>query len=194
MADVSKVSVKRRIDLAIVNIDIPYQDNITASRELRRAERIPVIALTENCVTSRHLEFLIDEADDYLSKPFSSNELLVRVELLLRNQQNTYWRQNIISAGDLTLDKVSNSLTIEKSVINLTPNECQLLSYLMHKPGQTVRKDEIIRAVWENRFYNDSNALRVTIRRLRYKIERNPSKPGYLLTVYGVGYKLLTAK
>jgi len=192
--DALTISTKRWIDLAIVNIDMSFQDGIGVCRELRRMMHVPVIALTGIGVLSHQIEFLIDEVDDHLSMPVSPSELLVRVELLLRNQRNERWRRNVLAAGDLVLDKVANIVMIDKSVISLTPTECRLLSCVMHKPGQIVRKEEIIRAVWQSRFYNDSNALRVTIRRLRRKIERNPSKPGYLLTVYGVGYMLHAAE
>jgi DNA-binding response OmpR family regulator len=194
IAEALEISAKRWIDLAIVNLDISSQDSILICRELRQIAFVPVIAFTTNDGTSHQLKFLIEEADDYLATPFSSNELLARAKLVLHNQRRESWRRNIVTVGDLILDRVANVVLIDKTVINLTPNECQLLNYLMHKPGQTVRKGEIIRAVWQSRFYNDSNALRVTIRRLRHKIEQNPSQPGYLLTVYGVGYKLRTAE
>lgn len=194
IAEALEISAKRWIDLAIVNLDSSFQDSISICRELRQNALIPVIAFTTEGGTSQQIEFLIEEADDYLSTPFSSNELLARAKLVLRNQRRESWRRSIITVGNLILDRVANVVMIDKSVINLTPNECQLLSYLMDKPGETIRKEDIIQAVWQSRFYNDSNALRVTIRRLRHKIEQNPSKPGYLLTVYGVGYKLRTAE
>lgn len=189
----AETSARHSIDLAIVSINMAHRDGIALCRELRQLIDAPIVALTENGLTSRQINFLINEADDYLMKPISANELLTRAHLLLRNRRSDRWRKNIVAAGDLILDKVANVVTIDDCVISLTPNESQLLSHMMRKPGETLRKEEIIQAVWHSRFYNDYNVLRVTIRRLRHKIERNPSKPGYLLTVHGVGYTLRTA-
>lgn len=191
--DALTIIAKQWIDLAIVNISMPCQDSIGVCRQLRRVMRVPVIALTTIGGLGNQIKFLIDEADDHLTMPVSPNELLVRTKLLLHSQRNERWRENVLAAGDLILDKVAKIVMIDKAVIGLTPNESRLLGCMMLKSGQTVGKEEIIRAVWQGRFYNDSNALRVNIGRLRRKIERNPSKPGYLLTVHGVGYMLCTA-
>ncbi|MCB9140259.1 MAG: response regulator transcription factor [Caldilineaceae bacterium] len=134
-------------------------------------------------------------ADDYIAKPFSHRDLTMRIQRLLyygkqrqRDASHNGYEQVV---GNLRLDQRRRQAILGHEEIDLTPNEYRLLEVLMQAPNETIYKDELVEAVWQNRFYNDENVLRVTMRRLRSKIEPNPSKPIYLTTVYGKGYKLL---
>ncbi len=134
---------------------------------------------------------LLYDVDDYISKPFSTDDLLMRIQRVRQRNGGSHSaarRRAIV--GDLQLDHVERQVTIDGRQVDLTPTEYRLLKMLMQSPDKPVHKSELVEAIWKNRFYNDENVLRVTMRRLRRKIERDPSRPAYLVTVYGKGYKL----
>ncbi len=155
----------------------------------------PVILLIQAEQAAQLLDSpLLYAAHDFVSRPFLPQDLLTRLRQVI-------WRPRLRAAPEnrgnssvvqrnIRLNLEQRQVIIGVERVGLTPNECQLLKVLLRKKGEIVGKDELVQAVWSGRFYNDENVLRVTIRRLRTKIEPNPSQPMLVETVYGKGYRL----
>ncbi|MCB0045918.1 MAG: response regulator transcription factor [Caldilineaceae bacterium] len=178
------------LDYTLIPADLPHDAQVLKSIQAPVLLMIPASQAED--LSQSPLLYL---ADDYITKPFSHRDLAMRIQRLLyygkqqqRNASNNGYEQVV---GNLRLDQRRRQAILGHEEIDLTPNEYRLLEVLMQAPNETIYKDELVEAVWQNRFYNDENVLRVTMRRLRSKIEPNPSKPIYLTTVYGKGYKLL---
>ena len=137
---------------------------------------------------------LLHAAHDFVSKPFLPQDLLTRLRQVIWHPRLRATSENHANNGaalrDIRLNLEQRQVIIGVERVTLTPNECQLLKVLLRKTGEIVGKDELVQAVWSGRFYNDENVLRVTVRRLRTKIELNPSQPILVETVYGKGYRL----
>ncbi len=137
---------------------------------------------------------LLYATHDFVSKPFLPQDLLTRLRQVIWRPRLRATPENHANNGaalrDIQLNLEQRHVVIGVERVALTPNECQLLKVLLRKTGEIVGKDELVQAVWSGRFYNDENVLRVTIRRLRTKIELNPSQPLLVETVYGKGYRL----
>ncbi|MBO0783631.1 MAG: response regulator transcription factor, partial [Ktedonobacteraceae bacterium] len=136
-------------------------------------------------------------ADDYLTKPFSVEELLARVRAVLRRsqvsaQEQGSIKQAIMTIGGLTIDFAQRSVTRDGQAISLTPIEYRLFSYLAHNVGRVMTQDLLLEHVWGAEYVGESHMLQVNINRLRRKLEADPTHPRYLLTKVGIGY-LLTA-
>jgi DNA-binding response OmpR family regulator len=185
--------IENLVDLAIIEISSPYLDGIAISRNLHATLNIPIVALATPLMTQRQIGFLINEADGYVAKPFTPHELLARTERILRSQCQKDPCNAVKTTGDLMLGRNNQKVRGGDHISALTPTECRLLNYMVQHPNQALTKNELILALWQNRFHNDDNALRVLIGRLRQKIENDLVKPTRLLTVYGVGYTLQTA-
>jgi two-component system response regulator RegX3 len=137
---------------------------------------------------------LLYAAHDFVSKPFLPQDLLTRLRRAIWHPRLRATSENrgnsSVIPRNIRLNVEQRQVIIGVERVALTPNECQLLKVLLRKTGEIVGKDELVQAVWSGRFYNDENVLRVTIRRLRTKIEPNPSQPMLVETVYGKGYRL----
>ena len=133
-------------------------------------------------------------ADDYISKPFSMIELLARVKAAIRRATKYSSHQekaeNIIHIGDLTIDITNFSVTKKKEQIKLTSKEFEILKLFATNRNRVFTKEQIYHFVWNEEYYGDENIINVHMRRLREKIEEDPSKPQYIKTLWGIGYKL----
>nr|MBA3509198.1 response regulator transcription factor [Thermoleophilaceae bacterium] len=128
-------------------------------------------------------------ADDYVVKPFSPAELVARVDAVLRRVVPEPELEDPIAFDDLELDPVGRRVTIRGGEVQLTVREYDLLLHFVRHPGQVFSRDQLMDAVWQYSFYSDTSTVTVHVRRLRAKIERNPSEPRWLETVWGVGYR-----
>ncbi|HEV2583076.1 MAG TPA: response regulator transcription factor, partial [Ktedonobacteraceae bacterium] len=133
--------------------------------------------------------------DDYLTKPFSIDELLARVRAVLRRAQfsvreNTQGMQSTLTTGDLTIDYTQHLVMLAGQEIALTPTEYRMLAYLAQNAGHIVTQDLLLEHVWGAEYLGESHMLQVNINRLRHKIETDPTLPRYILTKVGVGYSL----
>jgi two-component system, OmpR family, response regulator ResD len=128
-------------------------------------------------------------ADDYVVKPFSPAELVARVDAVLRRVDNTPELEEPIAFDDLELDPVARRVSVRGDEVQLTIREYELLLHFMRHPGQVFSRDQLMDAVWQYSFYTDTSTVTVHTRRLRAKIEADPSEPRWLQTVWGVGYR-----
>lgn len=180
------------IDLVILDVMMPMMDGHETLRRLRQRYDVPVIFLSAKGETADKVRGLEIGADDYLAKPFEPAELLARVKSVMRRseifaQADT---SSQLQVGDLRLDPVSNRVHFQDDRHQeLTPIEFRLLHALMRNAGRTLTHDVLLNSVWGYEYDGYSNQIAVYIRRLRAKIEPDPSDPRYLITVRGLGYK-----
>lgn len=180
------------IDLVILDVMMPLMDGHETLRRLRQRYDVPVIFLSAKGETADKVRGLEIGADDYLAKPFEPAELLARVKSVMRRSEIFAQADSSaqLQVGDLRLDPVSNRVHFQDGRYQeLTPIEFRLLHALMRNAGRTLTHDVLLNSVWGYEYDGYSNQIAVYIRRLRAKVEPDPSDPRYLMTVRGLGYK-----
>lgn len=183
-------------DLILLDIMLPGRDGMEVCREVRKKYETPIIMLTAKDSEIDKVLGLELGADDYVTKPFSTRELLARVKANLRRQQ-TLVNQTLeeeeskeIIVGSLTIHPDAYIVSKRGETIELTHREFELLHYLAKHIGQVMTREHLLQTVWGYDYYGDVRTVDVTVRRLREKIEDNPSHPGWIVTRRGVGYYL----
>lgn len=176
-------------DLVVLDRMIPGVDGLTVARRLRETSAVPIIMLTALGEPEHRIEGLEAGADDYLSKPFSPRELVLRAENLLRRAHPVGAPVGDASVGRLRIDAERREITLDGAVLALTAREHDLLDYLARRPGRTVSREQLLAEVW-GWTIGDVSTITVHVRRLREKIEVDPGAPEIIATVWGVGYRL----
>lgn len=178
-------------DLIILDLMLPGVDGLTITRSLRQRYRTPIIMLTARGETNDRIMGLQLGADDYITKPFAPQELVARVHAVLRRTDpNTGdLPQPPLEFDGLVLDPASHSVMVDGKPLDLTAREFALLWFMARHPRQVFTRDQLLDQIWGSEFYGDPSTVTVHIRRLREKIERDPSEPRFLVTVWGVGYR-----
>jgi two-component system KDP operon response regulator KdpE len=181
-------------DLVLLDINLPDMNGLEVLKQVRSNSFLPMIVLSG--FTREHDKVVALEAgaDDYLAKPFSPEELVARVNALLRRVEWTPPVEPKLSVRQLELDMARRQATIRGRKLHLTPIEYGILVTLMRSAGQTITHDELLRTVWGEQYEGDYSVLRVNISRLRQKLEENPRHPTYIVTVPGQGYTLPTTR
>jgi DNA-binding response OmpR family regulator len=188
-------AIERTIpDLIVLDLMMPVVDGIEVTRALRQSDLdIPIIMLTAKGEEADRIRGLELGADDYVTKPFSPKEVVARVKAVLRRASAMPLvdpEAKPLTKGDLTIDPTTRQVwTGDHEEIVLTAKEFDLLWFIMKHPGQVFSRDQLLDNVWGYDFYGDASTVTVHVRRLREKIEQDPNKPQYILTVWGVGYK-----
>lgn len=185
-----------RPDLVLLDIGLPGMDGLETLRAFQKEIAAPVIFVTARRRELDEIVGLEMGADDYVTKPFDMDVLLARVKAVLRRgQQNRVAPAPTlpILVGDLRVDPAAHEVTIDNDVIELSPREFDLLHYLAQRAGEAVPLDEIVSDVWGDEWAGETQTVYVHVRWLRTKIEDDPAKPQRLLTVRGVGYRLVPA-
>ncbi len=187
-------------DIALLDISLPGMDGFELCKEFRRrSSALGIIMLTARTQEMDKISGLMMGADDYITKPFSPSELLARVDSLYRrvDMHNSGMRaQNSdeIKLGDFTLNIRKRTLSKNGKDIELTQVEFQIMEYFFTNPDTALSRGDILVKVWGEAYYGEEKIVDVNIRRLRMKIEEDPSKPKNLVTVWGMGYKWDTAE
>jgi two-component system response regulator ResD len=178
-------------DMVILDVMLPQVDGFTIIRWLRDRSDVPVIMLTARREESDRIAGLEMGADDYVAKPFSPQELVSRVRAVLRRTKSAAKDgiERPLDLGDLHIDPQTHLVTVRGTELELTVKEFDLLDWLARHPRQVFSRDKLLESVWGLSDYIDPSTVTVHIRRLREKIEADPSNPVHLLTVWGVGYK-----
>ena len=188
-------SAENRPDLVVLDVMLPGLDGFELTRRLRQEARLaaPIILLTARGEESDRVGGLGTGADDYVVKPFSPAEVVARVKAQLRrvklDQAPPADVDRVLRGGDVVLDPTAGSVLVRGEPAALTAKEFDLLHHLMAHPGQAFSRDELLDAVWDRDYFGDASTVTVHIRRLREKIERNPSRPAHVKSVWGTGYK-----
>jgi DNA-binding response OmpR family regulator len=176
-------------DLVVLDLMLPGIDGLEVCRRLRQVSDVPVIMLTALGSETDRVVGLEQGADDYVTKPFSPRELVLRVESVLRRAgERTTTEQGRLEDGDLVVDLARHEVTLEGRVLSLTAREYDLLKFLLAHPGTAYSREELLQQVWGWSF-GDQSTVTVHVRRLREKVERDPTMPERLVTVWGVGYR-----
>lgn len=177
-------------DLVILDVMLPTRSGFEVCQILRRRSNVPIIMLTAKGTEGDRVVGLEIGADDYVTKPFSMRELMARIKSVLRRASPPASPAGpILKAGELTLDVNRHEARLGNTVLNLSPKEFELLRFLMEHPGQVFSRQTLLDRVWGEEKYIEERTVDVHIHWLREKIEPDPRKPKYLLTVRGVGYK-----
>ena len=177
-------------DLVVLDLMLPGVDGLEVCRQVRATTPdLPVLMLTALNETEDRIAGLEVGADDYLAKPFSPRELVLRVEALLRRSRPPTRRSTVLTAGRIRVDTAARRATRDAEDLTLTVRELDLLAFLMAHPGEAFRREELMHEVW-GWSYGDLSTITVHVRRLREKIEDEPACPKIIQTVWGVGYRL----
>ncbi|MDQ4096120.1 MAG: response regulator transcription factor [Actinomycetota bacterium] len=176
-------------DVVVLDVMLPSLDGFEVCRQIRRDSPVPIIMLTARNDTADVVLGLEAGADDYVTKPFEMRELVARVRALLRRVRHTP-SDDVIRLGPLEVDVPGHKTTVDSSPVNLTATEFKLLVTLARHAGQVMTREMLLELVWEYDYLGDSRVVDMAIKRLREKVERDPSNPQLIETVRGVGYRI----
>jgi two-component system response regulator ResD len=184
-------AAESRPDLVVLDLMLPGIDGLEVMRRLRDRDPAPigVILLTARGEESDRVIGLRLGADDYVVKPFSPAELVARVDAVLRRVEKPVARAEPLVFGEIRIDPAARSVTVGSEHLLLTQREFDLLLFMARHPLQVFSRNQLMDAVWQYSFYTDTSTVTVHVRRLRAKLERDPSRPEHLETVWGVGYR-----
>jgi DNA-binding response OmpR family regulator len=179
-------------DLVVLDLMLPHVDGLSLTRWLRGRSDVPIIMLTARREEADRIAGLETGADDYMIKPFSPQELVSRVRAVLRRARRGEVESDagrVIFASGLQVDPQSRTVLIGERPVDLTVREFDMLHLLARHPRQVFTREQLLERVWGGAQYIDAGTVTVHVRRLREKIENDPSHPVHLLTVWGIGYK-----
>ncbi len=178
-------------DLVVLDVMLPGQDGFEICREIRKTSDVPIIFLTAKTDTVDVVVGLESGGDDYLTKPFVVKELVARIRALLRRMKSEPSERKIV-VGQLEMQPDSGVVRVAREQVALTKTEFELLRCLAARPNQIFSREQLLELVWNYDYLGDSRLVDVHIRRLRGKVEADPSRPTLIQTVRGFGYKLST--
>ena len=176
----------RRPDLIVLDLALPIVDGFDVASVVRRESETPIIMLTARAQEEDRLRGLDIGADDYMTKPFSPRELVARVRAVLRRARKD---EDIVRVADLIIDSPRMKVTRTGETIDLTPTEFQILSVLARAPGRVFTRQQLLDTVRGSDVDSFDRAIDSHVKNIRRKLERDPRKPRYVVTIYGIGYK-----
>ena len=182
-------------DLVLLDVMMPKMDGFTVCNRVREFSAVPIIIITARGQDQDKVRGLDLGADDYLTKPFSVEELLARVRAVLRRAQfitndQSHTLRTTTTIGDLSIDFAQHLIMMKDKEVVLTPTEYRILSYLAQNVGRVVTQDLLLAHVWGAEYVGEGHMLQVNINRLRRKIESDSTRPRYIMTKVGIGYLL----
>jgi two-component system KDP operon response regulator KdpE len=180
-----------RPDLIVLDLGLPDLDGIEVTRQLREWSQVPIIILSVREAEGDKIAALDAGADDYLTKPFGTGELMARIRVVMRRLSSKA-DEPILQVGGLRMDLARRMVTVSGNEVSLTPTEYDILRLLMQNAGKVLTHHQLLRQVWGTAYESQLHILRVNISNLRRKIEPDPTRPHYLITEPGVGYRLRT--
>jgi two-component system, OmpR family, KDP operon response regulator KdpE len=181
-----------RPDVILLDLSLPDMDGVEVCRQLRAWTQTPIIVLSVRSREADKVAALEQGADDYLTKPFGMGELIARIRVALRHvaRSGSGTGDALMRVGGLEMDLERRLVTVDGREAHLTPTEYEVLKYLMTNAGKVVTHRVLLHAVWGPPYETEAHYLRVFINQLRRKIEPEPSRPRYLITEAGVGYRI----
>jgi two-component system, OmpR family, KDP operon response regulator KdpE len=179
-------------DLVILDLGLPDMDGVVVCSQIRESSNLPIVVLSARGAEGDKVRALDAGADDYVTKPFGSEELLARIRVALRRVEALPSNEPIVR-GALVIDRERFRVLIDGKEVRLTPKEFELLSYLAQRPGRVLTHRAILKAIWGPHALDQPEHLRVLVASLRRKIEPTPSTPQYILTEPWVGYRFADA-
>ncbi len=179
-----------RPDVVILDLGLPDMDGVEVTTRLREWSQLPIIVLSVRGQETDKITALDVGADDYLTKPFSVGELMARIRVVLRRAAGNDHTGAVFTTDELRVDLAQRLVSVRDHEIQLTPTEYDLLRVLVTHAGKVLTHQHLLREVWGMGYGGETHLLRVNISNLRRKLEQNPSRPHYILTEPGVGYRL----
>lgn len=185
-------ALRESFDVIVLDVMIPGRNGFEVCRELRaQGSNVPILMLTARGEVSDRVTGLKTGADDYLTKPFDTAELLARIEALLRRAKTSGSAIALYEFGPVKVNTRKREVRRDGEVASLSAKEYQLLCYLLERPGVVVSRDELLEQVWGYRAATNTRTVDVHLAQLRSKLEEDPKQPKHLLTVHGSGYKFV---
>lgn len=181
----------RRPDLVVLDLGLPDGDGVDFISDVRKWSGMPIIVLSARDAEQAKIRALDAGADDYLTKPFGTGELLARIRATLRRQRQPETEDATVRFGDIAVDLVERIVTKNGTRVHLTPLEFKLLSVLVANAGKVMTNPQLLRAVWGPSNGENGHYLRVYMGHLRHKLEDEPAQPRHLITETAVGYRLV---
>ncbi|HEX2294838.1 MAG TPA: response regulator transcription factor [Actinomycetota bacterium] len=179
-------------DLVLLDLMLPGMPGEDVCKEIRRTSNVPIIMLTARDAAVDKVIGLELGADDYVTKPFHTRELLARIKAVLRRSTNeSATPDGVLEAGGIRLDPQRFEVTVDGQPVHMARKEFELLELLMENAGRVLTRETLIDRVWGSDYFGDTRTLDVHVKRLRSKCERDPHAPAHLLTVRGLGYKFV---
>ena len=202
-----EIATEKRPDLILLDIMLPKLDGLSVCKRIKNIYNVPILMITAKDTEIDKILGLELGADDYVTKPFSTRELMARVKANLRKVEvnnleikenaksdHNKTSENKIQVGDLMLDLDKFEVRVKNQIIDLTLREFEVLKFLALQPGQVVTREILLEKVWGYEYYGDIRTVDVTVRRIREKIEKDTSVPKILITKRGVGYYIATGE
>jgi two-component system KDP operon response regulator KdpE len=184
-----RLAAAERPELVILDLGLPDIDGVEVTRRLREWTPTPIIILSVREQENDKIAALDAGADDYLTKPFGTGELMARMRVALRRAAQPE-SESVFASGDLTVDLARRLVSVDGSEAPLTPTEYDILHSLVQHAGKVLTHRQLLRLVWGNAYESEVHMLRVNVSNLRRKIEKDPAKPQHVITEPGVGYRL----
>jgi two-component system KDP operon response regulator KdpE len=185
-----RAATLRPVDLIVVDLGLPDLDGAAVVERVRSWSTVPIIVLSVRSSEEEKVRLLQLGADDYVVKPFGMAELLARARAALRRQSRGSGGEPLVRVGPLLIDLAARAVSVNGTRIQLSPKEYRLLQMLAQHAGNVVTHQHLLKEVWGVRHVQDAHYLRIFVRKLRRKIEKDPMRPCILITELGVGYRL----
>ena len=185
-----KLFAENTFDVVLLDVMLPKMDGIQVCQRIRESSDVPIIMLTAKGEDLDKILGLEYGADDYMTKPFNILEVKARIKTILRRVQNNSAQEDLrfIKVGNLEVNSANRSVSLDGKDVRLTAKEFDLLQLFLSHRGRVFSREEMLDAVWKNDYAGDARTVDVHIRRLREKIEKNPTQPEFIFTKWGVGY------
>ncbi|MBL8630299.1 MAG: response regulator [Rhodospirillaceae bacterium] len=177
-------------DMIVLDLGLPDRDGLELVRDWRTQSTIPIIVLSSRVDEKVKVAALDAGADDYMTKPFGVDELMARIRTAMRHRFTSQGTQPAFTTGDLEVDLVKRIVRVRGDDVKLSPKEYDILQHLVIHAGKVLTHSHLVREIWGHETAVDVQYLRVYIRQIRQKLERDPERPEYILTESGVGYRL----
>ncbi len=178
--------------LVLLDVRMPGPDGFQVCQRIRDLTDIPIIMMTVENQDEAIVRGLNTGADDYIPKPFTTNELLARVKAVLRRTKFPEWMPKpIFTCGELSIDFAQHKIMVAEKEVRLTSTEYRILSLLARNAGRVLTQDQLLERVWGTEYRGDHHTLQAAVARLRQKIEDTPQKPKYIVTRRGIGYTMM---
>jgi len=193
--DALKLAAKETPDVVVLDLGLPDIDGIRVIEQIRRWSKIPIIVVSARGKESEKIAALDAGADDFIHKPFGVSELLARLRVILRRlaavRPDTI--DPVFAVGGLRVDLLRREVSVDGSAVRLTPTEFKLLSVMVKNAGRLLTHQQLLSEVWGPGSTNESHYVRVYVNQLRQKLEADATRPRYLMTEQGIGYRLADA-
>ncbi len=176
-------------DVVLLDLGLPDMDGMEVLKRLREWTDVPVVVISARSDSSDIVEAFELGADDYMTKPFDMNVLMARISAAMKHTYQKDLGDSTLQAGGITIDLIRHEVTVDRKLVEFSPKEYDLLSFLMRHQGKMLTHRQILKEVWGDAHTHDKQYLRVYIMQVRQKMEKDPQDPEYIITEAGIGYR-----